>query len=64
MGWLAAIIGLAGEGVLIWMIDRLPLWAQILVYAPGALGIVAGFFLLGRDVVRRRRRRRVASERR
>lgn len=64
MGWLAAIIGLAAEGVLLWLIDRLPLWAQILVYAPGGLGILAGVFLIGRDAARRRRRRRVTSERR
>lgn len=57
MGWLAAIIGLAGEGVLIWLIDQLPLWAQLLVYVPPGLAILFGFYLLGRDAIRRHRRR-------
>jgi hypothetical protein len=58
MGWLAAIIGLAGEGALIWMIDQLPLWAQLVVYVPPGLAILVGFYLIGRDAVRNRRRRR------
>jgi hypothetical protein len=62
MGWLAVIIGLAGEGVLIWLIDQLPLWAQLLVYVPGGLAILAGFFLIGRDAVRNRRRRRLRAQ--
>jgi hypothetical protein len=59
MGWLAAIIGLAGEGLLIWLIDQLPLWAQVVVYGVPGLAILVGFFLIGRDAVRARRRRRL-----
>ena len=61
LGWLAAIIGLAGEAVLVWLLEQLPLWAQILVCGPPGLAILAGFYLIGRDAVRSRRRRRLQS---
>ncbi len=62
MSWLAAIIGLAGEALLIWLIDQLPLWAQIVVYGVPGVAILAGFYLIGRDAVRSRRRRRLRDQ--
>jgi hypothetical protein len=56
VGWGAAIIGIAAEGLMIWMIDQLPVWAQVLVYAPGAIGIVGGIVIIVRDRSRRRHR--------
>lgn len=59
MGWLAAIIGLAGEAVLVWMLEQLPLWAQVVVFGVPGLLVLVGFFLIGRDAVRARRRKRL-----
>jgi predicted tellurium resistance membrane protein TerC len=60
--WAAVLIGAAAEALLIWMIDQLPLWAQVLVYAPGAVGIVGGVIIIWRDRSRARQRKRLAAE--
>jgi hypothetical protein len=60
--WTAVLIGAAAEALLIWMIDQLPVWAQVLVYAPGAIGIVGGFVLIWRDRSRARQRKRLPVE--
>lgn len=61
MSWAAALIGLAGEGVLIWLFDQLPLWAQLLVCVPPGVLFVAGFFFIVSDKLRARRRKRLAA---
>lgn len=55
--WAAVIIGGITEWILVAMIDRLPTWAQWLVYGTGVLGVLAGFVVIVRDRNRARRRR-------
>lgn len=55
---LAVILGLAGEGLLLWFLDSLPLWAQLCLYVPVGAALLFGVFLLVRDGLRARRRRR------
>lgn len=62
VGWAAVLIGIAAETVAIWLLDRLPLWGQMLVYAPGVIAFVLGMVVLGRDLARKRRRKRPAAE--
>ena len=53
-GWLAMLFGLAVEGAAIWLFDRLPLWAQILVLGPPVVLFVVGMTLVVRDRMKRR----------
>lgn len=61
MGWLAALIGLAGEAALIWLFEQLPLWAQVLVCVPPGLIAILGTFFIVSDKLRARRRKRLAA---
>ena len=57
-GVIAMLVGLAAEGVLIWLFDRLPTWLQVTVLAPPILLFALGMGLLLRDRAKRRRMER------
>jgi cytochrome c-type biogenesis protein CcmH/NrfF len=49
------------EAVLIWIVDQLPTWAQLLVYGPPILLAVVGFVALWHQARQRRRQRERAA---
>ncbi|MEZ4453262.1 MAG: hypothetical protein R3B09_27615 [Nannocystaceae bacterium] len=60
VGWIAAILGILGEGLLVWFLESLPTWAQWLVYGPFCVIMVVGLGLLVVQARRDRARRAAA----
>lgn len=53
--WTAASVAIAIEGALVWLIDRLPTWAQIVVYGLPTALLIAGIAVLLRARFRTKR---------
>ena len=53
----AVIVGASAEAVLIWLVDQLPIWAQVLVYGVPLAVALAGLVLLWRQARSNKRRR-------
>lgn len=62
MSWAAAIIGVVAEGVMLWLFELLPLWAQLLICVPPGILFALGIFFIVQDKLRARRRKRLAAE--
>ena len=53
----AVIVGASAEAVLIWLVDQLPTWAQVIVYGVPLVAALAGLVILLLQARRNRRRR-------
>lgn len=58
----AVIVAASVEAVLIWLVDRLPIWAQVLIYSVPFVMVIAGYLLLWRDKRKSRRWRQRMAE--